>query len=506
MNIFECFYCNEVFDSPSDVEVHVIKHFDEEIKESDSVGEAFMIESNSEIQTSLGTESTQTSESLLREHSTSNTEVVLRESESSDYYEHHNVDPDKKEENVKHLAEHANEASRESEIAIDMQNDTDELSIQSVVEVPIRNHAEEKRMLRKNLQVENDTDQQCEIEHANDTVPKPGMKQRSRTVLKNHEVIQNKKLDNGNAREKTSSLRQGKKEVPVITEKKAFRCDICFKTYKSLTTLKRHLSLHPGIKHKAVVQSGKRQQHPQQQCPTCGHLFSSKQSLSEHMLRKHKLKLDETVDEECRCDICNKTYIRLCYLKRHIESHGFGKGRFECDHCGKIFCRGQTLRYHMNTHTDERPCVCETCGKRFREPSTLFVHKLIHIGDENKKCCICHKRFATAASLETHQRLHIPDKRGIIRQPSRSTKRFQCTLCNKKFGRSSSLKLHLTIHAGERNFQCQLCGRLFNRKSNLNKHTLTHTGEKPHRCGTCGKCYSDSSNLRKHEKKHELET
>ena len=56
MNNLEWFYCNEVFDSPSDLKVHIIKYFEEKNQKSILVDESFKIESDGETQFTLGTD------------------------------------------------------------------------------------------------------------------------------------------------------------------------------------------------------------------------------------------------------------------------------------------------------------------------------------------------------------------------------------------------------------------------------------------------------------------
>jgi KRAB domain-containing zinc finger protein len=90
-----------------------------------------------------------------------------------------------------------------------------------------------------------------------------------------------------------------------------------------------------------------------------------------------------------------------------------------CPTCGKRFHGNNNLRYHMLTHTKERPFKCVQCGKGFRQQQALDVH---------------------------HFRLH------------ENVRNFACPHCPWKFKDAPSLKGHIAIHTGEKNNVCHICG------------------------------------------------
>ncbi|XP_053690074.1 uncharacterized protein LOC128738749 [Sabethes cyaneus] len=54
---------------------------------------------------------------------------------------------------------------------------------------------------------------------------------------------------------------------------------------------------------------------------------------------------------------------------------------YECNYCGKLFTRSNTLSYHLKVHNDEKPYKCGSCDKAFREQYRLTKHQRTHAKD-----------------------------------------------------------------------------------------------------------------------------
>ena len=135
-------------------------------------------------------------------------------------------------------------------------------------------------------------------------------------------------------------------------------------------------------------------------------------------------------------------------------------GSFVCDRCGLVFQRANALKYHIRTHTGEKPLKCDICGMRFARPDALTRHTLTHTNERPYPCEVCNKAFKTRQNLTIHKRIHSGERP------------YKCNDCNAAFIQQPHLKLHQTIHTKTGPHQCGICGCRFNLESNLSSHQL----------------------------------
>lgn len=221
-------------------------------------------------------------------------------------------------------------------------------------------------------------------------------------------------------------------------------------------------------------------------CSLCGVQFSEVSSLRRHM------KIHEGV-RPYKCLFCSKTFRQAGQLKTHLRVHT-GEKPFACKQCDKCFAQKCQLVSHCRMyHGEEKPFVCAQCGLRFPTSSNYKTHLRLHKGEKPYKCDVCGESFAQSSTLKYHKRRHTGEKP------------YQCDTCGMAFSVSSSLIIHRRKHTGEQPYKCTHpgCEQAFVSLADKKRHmrNIHADGNPGVKCLFCGKMFTTVKTMINHQEK-----
>ena len=143
---------------------------------------------------------------------------------------------------------------------------------------------------------------------------------------------------------------------------------------------------------------------------------------------------------------------------------------FKCDICEKTYIKIQSLRIHfIKQHQYIREHQCTFCLLRFSRNHTLITHvRRKHL--TCFECDICENIFKKARYLK----LHLKNAHGLGQH------KFYCEFCEKRFYEKGKMIRHIKkIHALVES-ECQRCFRIFSNKDELMDHKRQAHKRKSH--------------------------
>lgn len=201
---------------------------------------------------------------------------------------------------------------------------------------------------------------------------------------------------------------------------KKYQCEVCHKAFRRIKDAVDHKFTHNGEKPF--------------QCEICGKHFLLSSNLSTHKRNTHYEIITGKPLVKYDCKKCNKHYATHSGLFRHNSMHHKELGHdcsVLCDICGRSIASKNKLKFHMRTHTGDKPYPCPNCKKKFGKKEQLKIHERVHTGEKPFECSFCLKRFAQLAPYKYHIKTHTGDRSHV------------CMICKKAFISLSNMKIHM---------------------------------------------------------------
>ena len=233
----------------------------------------------------------------------------------------------------------------------------------------------------------------------------------------------------------------------IHTGEKPFKCKMCPKAFMASVTLRKHLLGHFGCQERT--------------CEICNKHFKKSASYEEHMLVHEAQKV--SLEKMHVCDTCGLSFYLAKQLQNHIRRHKEREFKCTVPGCHWRFLFANELKYHMRSHSQQKPFLCDICGYAASSKCRLTRHRRTHTGERNYHCEYCSYKAGNSTHLHRHMRIHI------------GSKPFKCPYCEYSCNTHENMRKHIIQtkkHVGLKIYPCKFCDYGTNSCAEFRNHLM----------------------------------
>ncbi|XP_038221069.1 zinc finger protein 91-like isoform X2 [Zerene cesonia] len=222
-----------------------------------------------------------------------------------------------------------------------------------------------------------------------------------------------------------------------------FLCFYCAKDYTVYSEFKKHTKSHGLCTTKDYSLKIIKGSHIEikldisdMNCEICSEPFNSFDEIVNHLIGKHDMDYDKTIDipfteyrlVDMKCQFCGKEFSYFGYLISHLKL-AHPQNNFICDDCGATFNMKRDLAAHLKYFHRAGGYPCEHCSEICHSHYDLKKHQNSY---HFRRCTLCDSSFASYHLLQKH-----------IQSEHAKVKNNKCPYCAKKCHSSLGVKLHI---------------------------------------------------------------
>ncbi|XP_068605510.1 myc-associated zinc finger protein [Brachionichthys hirsutus] len=272
-------------------------------------------------------------------------------------------------------------------------------------------------------------------------------------------------------------------------------CSTCSKEFKNSYNLRRHQSVHTGIRMKDRASQGSEGRGDKQAVPLSLLHLAPPATAPGTLPQPIAVSIaPPTVTVDAASQPIHAAVVVVGSMEQNPApprpSTNQVKKNHACEACGKAFRDVYHLNRHRLSHSDEKPYTCPVCQQRFKRKDRMSYHVRSHQGSVEKPyiCPHCAKAFSRPDHLNSH-----------VRQVHSTERPFKCTTCTSAFATRDRLRAHLIRH--EEKVSCHICGKLLS-AAYITDHMRVHNQSQHHACHLCNRSFTTLTYLRVHAQKH----